>query len=289
MPKSLATYGIIGDPVKHSLSPLMHNAAFKALGVDAVYKLFPLKEEELTDFFAELHERNSTIFGLNVTVPYKEKVIEYLDKLSPFAQRVMAVNTIVINKERRLIGYNTDGPGFLSHLMELQFDVHGKRVAILGAGGTARSMIAVLCLIEKRPEVIKVYNRTPENLLQLIADLGSRIDLSIVEPVTSVDDLDIEIADLLVNTTSLGMKPSDPILVDESLLHSNLLVYDVVYSPQTTKLLEMAQNKGAQIANGLGMLFFQGVLAFQHWANVELPEEVKLLMKESLIRGLPAK
>src|SRR3989338_9118446 len=116
-----AIYGIIGFPLEHSLSPVMHNAAFTELGVDAEYKLFPLQEEALGDFFADLREKDSPIFGLNVTVPYKEAVIKYLDIISPFAQKVNAVNTIVISSERTLTGFNTDGPGFLTHLAELGF------------------------------------------------------------------------------------------------------------------------------------------------------------------------
>ncbi len=280
------TYGIIGYPLKSSLSPLMHNTAFKELGVDAVYKIFSLKEDQFPDFFSDLREKTNPIFGLNVTVPYKEKVISYLDTLSPFAEKVMAVNTIVINKERRLIGYNTDGPGFLSHLTELKFDTKGKRVVMLGAGGTARAILAVLCLLPNRPEGIKIYNRTPENLDRLIEDLSTRIDLSIVETVNSVDDLNIELADFLINTTSLGMKEGDQCLINEELFHSNLLVYDVIYNPPETKFLKMARKRGAKTVNGLGMLFYQGVLAFQHWSNIQLDERVKAKMRESLTKGL---
>ena len=122
MAKSTTTYGIIGYPVEHSLSPLMHNAAFKALGIKATYKLFPLQEEELDQFFKDLREEGSPIFGLNVTVPYKEKVMEYLDGVSLFAKKAMSVNTIVISPERKMTGYNTDGPGFLAHLAELKFN-----------------------------------------------------------------------------------------------------------------------------------------------------------------------
>ena len=209
-------YGIIGFPLEHSLSPVMHNTAFKELGVDAEYKLFPLQEEELGDFFADLREKDSPIFGLNVTVPYKEAVIKYLDVLSPFAQKVNAVNTIVISPERKLTGFNTDGPGFLTHLIELGFQTGGKRVAILGAGGTTRAIVAVLCLLPERPASIKIYNRTRENLGQLLGDLGKRLDVSIVQPADSIDDLDIAMANLLINTTSVGLKANDPGLVDEN-------------------------------------------------------------------------
>lgn len=280
-----AVYGIIGYPVAHSLSPLMHNAAFKELGVDAVYKLFPLQESELDKFFVDLHKLSSPIFGLNVTVPYKEAVLKYLDNITPLAQKIKAVNTIVITKERKLLGYNTDAPGFLAHLVELQFNTRDKRIAILGAGGSARAILAVLCMIPERPDSIKIYNRTPERLDNLLEDLGARIDTSIVEPVTSIDDLDIPGADLLINTTSVGLKPEDPGLVDEELIHRKLLVYDLVYNPPLTPLLKMAKARGARVANGLGMLYYQGVLAFQRWANVQLDDDVKLKMRRALEKG----
>lgn len=284
-----AVYGIIGYPVAHSLSPLMHNTAFKELGVDAVYKLFPLKENELDIFFTELRTPSSPIFGLNVTVPYKEAVLKYLDNITPFAQKIMAVNTIVINKERKLLGYNTDAPGFLAHLVELQFNTRDKRIAVMGSGGSARAILAVLCMIPERPDSIKIYNRTPERLDNLLEDLSARIDTSIVEPVADIDDLDIPEADLLINTTSVGLKLEDPSLVDEELLHRKLLVYDLVYNPPLTPLLKMAKARGARVANGLGMLYYQGVLAFQHWANVLLDDDVKQKMREALEKGVKAR
>lgn len=286
MRRPQSTYGIIGYPVKHSLSPLMHNTAFEELGFDAAYELFPLKEEELDSFFQDLRNKNSPIFGLNVTVPYKEKVVQYLDNLSPFAKRAMSVNTICVAKDRKLTGYNTDGPGFLAHLTELQFNPAGKRIAILGAGGTTRAIITVLCLLPEQPESIRIYNRTLSTAEHLIADLGQRIDVSRVKIVSSIDDLNIEVADLLINTTSVGLKEGDSCLVDEELLHSNMIVYDVIYNPAETALLKMAKAKGAQTANGLGMLFYQGILSFQRWADVQLDDAVKEKMREKLEAGI---
>jgi shikimate dehydrogenase len=279
-------YGIIGYPVAHSLSPLLHNTAFRELGVDAEYKLFPLKEEELDGFFHDLRSPECPIFGLNVTVPYKEKVIPYLDSVTPLAQRIMAVNTIVVTSDRRLIGHNTDAPGFLSHLVELQFNARGKKIAMLGAGGSARAILAVLCMIPERPESIKLYNRTAARADELLDDLQTRIDTGIIELAASMDDLDIPSADMLVNTTSVGMKSGDLCPVDEGLLHPGLLVYDLVYNPAQTPLLKMAKKKGARTANGLGMLYYQGVLAFQHWANMQLDDDVKFKIRQALESGL---
>ncbi len=281
-----ALYGIIGNPIKHSLSPLMHNAAFKALDVEAEYKLFPLEEVELDEFFNDLHKEECPIFGLNVTVPYKEKAVQYMDSLSPLAKSIGAINTVVVTKKRKLVGHNTDAPGFIAHITELGIETADKKIAILGAGGSARAILATLCMITERPKWIKLYNRTASRMDYLLTDLGDRINLDIVQPVTSVDDLEIREADILINTTSVGLKPTDDILVDDSLLHPDLFVYDLIYNPKETLLLKMAREAGAKTANGLGMLFFQGVLSFQHWADVQLDDETKDIMRQSLKDGL---
>ena len=286
MAERITTYGLVGYPLGHSLSPLMHNAAFKALNVKAAYELFPLKEEELESFFRDLKKPDSPIFGLNVTVPYKEKVIKHLDGLNPYAQKVSAVNTIVIDPKRKLIGYNTDGPGFLAHLTELKFPTKDKRVALLGAGGAARAVLSVLCMMGERPGQIKVYDSEPGKAQELIADLGRHLDCRAVQAVSSIDDLNIELADLLINATPVGMRADDIPLIDEEALHKDLCVYDLIYNPAQTALLNMAKKKGARTANGLGMLFYQGVLALQHWAGIELQEGVKAKMQKALNEGL---
>lgn len=275
-----AVYGIVGHPVKHSLSPCMHNAAFEELGVPATYQLFDIPPDELNSFFEDLKKEGSPIFGLNVTVPYKEEVLAYLDSLAPLAQKIMAVNTIVVGKKRNLIGYNTDAPGFMSHLAELGFNPTDKNVAILGAGGSSRAIIATLCMVPERPQSIILYNRTPERSQALLEDLGQRMDISLIKPVESIDDLGLSETDLLINTTSVGMNDED-CLVEKELLHSQMLVYDLVYN-KDTQLLKWAKEVGAETANGLGMLYYQGVLAFQHWADIQLDEKVKLTMRNAL-------
>ncbi|MBF0512081.1 MAG: shikimate dehydrogenase [Candidatus Omnitrophica bacterium] len=279
-----AIYGIIGNPVNHSLSPLLHNAAFKALKVNAVYKLFPLEDlQELKLFMEDLKEENNPIFGLNVTVPYKEDVLPFLDSVDPLADKIGAVNTLVIDHARKIRGFNTDGPGFLSHLTELGFNPQDKRIAILGAGGTTRAIVSVLCLMPHKPERICLYNRTRSHAEHLIKELGQKMDIGCVHIVDEPEDLNIELADLLINTTNVGMKPQDPLLIDTKALHKEMLVYDVIYSPRETKLLAQARQRGAQTANGLGMLFFQGVLAFRHWSDgVELNDRIKEIMRKSL-------
>ena len=260
----------------------MQNAAFKEMGVDAVYKTFPLEEDELPAFMEELRGEANPIFGFNVTVPYKETIVQYMDSLSPLVEKIQAVNTVLVTPQRKLIGYNTDAPGFMAHMSELNYSVEGKNIAILGAGGSARAIVAVLCLLAEKPNEIKIYNRTSSRMDQMLEDLGQRIDMSCVTPVISIDDLDLSSADMLINTTSVGLNSEDPCLVDSDLIHSKMFVYDLIYNPAETILLKMAKLQDAKTANGLGMLFYQGVLSLQHWAGVQLEQHVKNVMREAL-------
>ncbi|MBF0504565.1 MAG: shikimate dehydrogenase [Candidatus Omnitrophica bacterium] len=278
-----AIYGIIGCPVHHSLSPVMQNAAFQVLDVNAVYKLFPLSDtDELKLFMEDLKEENNPIFGLNVTVPYKEKVIPFLNSVDPLAQKIGAVNTIVIDHNRRMHGFNTDGPGFLSHLEELKFDLDGKTVVVLGAGGTARAIISVLCLLPKGPGRIIIHNRTRAHAEALLEEITNKMKTNIVAIAPDLQGLNIASADLLINTTNVGMKTGDPLLIDPDLIHADMFVYDVIYSPSETEFLKAARRQGARTANGLGMLFYQGVLALSHWSGEELDEDVKKIMRKTL-------
>jgi len=279
-------FGLIGFPLGHSLSPVMHNTAFEGMGIEASYELFPLEQEKLDDFFIDLKKRSSSIAGLNVTIPHKENVIKYLDTLSPFAQKVMAVNTIAITAERKLGGDNTDGPGFLTHLTELGVVTGNKRIAVIGAGGAARGIISVLCLVPERPESIRIYDIDGIRAQNLIADLGGRMDVGPVMICEGIEELNIEVSDILINATPVGMKSSDPLLVDPKLIHPGLFVYDLIYNPARTKLLEVAESRGAQTSNGLGMLFYQGILAFQHWTNLELEYTIKNKVWEKLNEAL---
>ena len=195
---SKAIYGLIGYPLGHSLSPVIHNTAFKELNLAAEYVLFQLKKEELEPFFKDLHNDDSPIFGLNVTIPYKENVVPFLNAVDPFAEKVGAVNTIVITKDRKLVGYNTDGPGFLAHLTDLGFNPGGKRISIIGAGGAAKALISVFSLIADRPESVLVYDIDQVKAAHLISDLGKRLDTHHIKVVKSLDDLNIELADLLI-------------------------------------------------------------------------------------------
>ena len=272
-------YGLIGYPVGHSLSPLMHNAAFAYLKINAQYKLFPLKESEIKVFLTSLKKEN--ISGLNVTVPYKEKVIPFLASVSKEAELIGAVNTIKVCGDR-LEGFNTDGAGFIKHLSEdLNFNPLNKAIAIIGAGGASRAVSVFLC--SNAPKAVSIFDVDKDKLSVLIDHLKANFKNVLVTAVDSISRLNIEKSDLLVNETPIGMKESDPILVDEKFIHKDLLVYDLIYNPAETKLLRLAREKGARVSNGLGMLLYQGMLAFEIWTGQIAPKEV---MRKALMEGL---
>ena len=272
-------YGLIGYPVTHSISPLMHNAAFKHFAINAEYKLFEIKPEGLEDFVSSLHRYNSG--GLNVTIPHKEKVIPLLDRVSPEAELFGAVNTIRIGAQG-LEGFNTDGKGFLTHLThDLHFNPQGKTIALLGAGGAAKAV--VVSLAQSKPKKIAIFDVDTEKAKALVGHLRVNFRETAFTVADSVEGLSIEQSQLLVNATPVGMKAGDPCLVDEKLLHKDLLVYDVIYNPKETKLLKVAHAKGARTSNGLGMLLYQGVAAFEIWTGKPAPVE---LMRRALEEGV---
>lgn len=263
-------YGLIGYPVKHSLSPAMHNAAFSHLNINAKYELFEVKPEGLEGFLHSLGDRN--ISGLNVTVPHKEKVMPFLNNLSEQARLIGAVNTIKVS-DNKLDGFNTDGEGFFKHLtQDLKFNPEGKIIAIIGAGGAAKAVCVYLS--KQKPKAISIYDINKEKLSALAGHLKSNFKDANIKAVNSIEELDIGNCDLLVNATPIGMKETDPILVNEKFIHPDLLVYDLIYNPSQTKLLKLAEGKGAKISNGLGMLLYQGIAAFEIWTGQKAPVEI---------------
>lgn len=268
-------YGLIGYPVSHSLSPLMHNAAFSHLKINAEYKLFSLKEEEIPGFLKSLDEKN--IFGLNVTFPYKERIIPFLSQVSEEARLIGAVNTIKISP-KGLEGYNTDGAGFLKHLtLDLEFVPQGKNVSIIGAGGASRAISVYLC--SEKVNEITIFDIDSLRLSALVCYLKEKFKEVNIKAVNSIEGIDLENYHLLINATPIGMKEGDDCLLDQRLIHKNLLVYDLVYNPKETKLLKLAKDKGARVSNGLGMLLYQGITAFEIWMGIKAPKEE---MREAL-------
>ncbi len=278
---SSQTYGLIGYPVKHSLSPAMHNAAFASLSINAEYKLFELSVHELEPFMLALAK--SEIRGINVTVPYKEKVIPYLYIISDEARLIGAVNTIKVT-DGRLQGYNTDGEGFIAHLkQEAGFNPREKNIAVLGAGGAAKAI--AVCLAKENPSRISLYDIDTKKAQDLASHIIDNVGFSRCQAVDSTAGLQLGAADCLINATPVGMKADDPCLIDKNDLHNELFVYDVIYNPQETRLLALAKSRGCRTSNGLGMLLHQGMLAFQIWTGQKAPLEIMVdALKNALLK-----
>lgn len=273
--------GVMADPVAHSMSPPMHNRAFAVRGLDMVYVPLHVKPEALGAAVEAIRALN--LVGVNVTIPHKVAIVQHLDTLSEHARFVGAVNTVV-NRDGVLEGHNTDGAGFVRSLRkEAQFEPRGRRLLIVGAGGAAQA-IAVQLALEGAAELV-VANRTVEKAVQL-AELveqagGSARAVALSELTADV----VAACDAIVHTTSWGMAPDNevPPIVPTEMLHPNLLVCDIVYTPRETSLLRAARERGCAVLPGLGMLVEQAALAFELWTGVEAPVEA---MRETLERAL---
>lgn len=265
--------GLFGFPVKHSFSPAMHNAAFSFLGLDYVYIPFQVAPENLSTAISALQSLGIT--GVNITVPHKQKVIPFLDEISPEAKLIGAVNT-VINTKGRLCGYNTDGDGFLRSLKEeLDFTPEKKTVLILGAGGAARA-VAVGLVLAGAKEIL-LTNRTLQRAEKLAYFMAENTQAQVRAVSWSMRNIAevVEKADLIVQTTSVGMYPQEACIeFPFELLRSEQAVYDLVYNPRLTMFLKRAKASGARTAGGLGMLLYQGASAFELWTGVKAPIEV---------------
>ena len=262
---------VVANPIKHSISPFIHNSAFEATNTNGVYLAWEVDEAELAETVANI--RRCQMYGINLSMPYKEQVIPYLDQLSEEACLIGAVNTVV-NREGTLIGYNTDGKGFFKSLPS--FKISRKRLVLLGAGGAAKAILAQAILdgvsqisifvrsssMEKtRPYLEKIQNTT-----------GFRVDLLALEDVQELQD-SITQADLLVNATSVGMDGFSQPIPTSIVLPEKLLVADVIYQPFETPFLKWARNQGNQSINGLGMLLYQAAEAFELWTGKEMPTD----------------
>lgn len=262
---------VVANPIKHSISPFIHNQAFEATHTNGVYVAWEVETTDLAETVANI--RRYQMFGINLSMPYKEQVIPYLDQLSEEACLIGAVNTVV-NREGTLIGYNTDGKGFFKSLPS--FKISRKRMILLGAGGAAKAILAQAILdgvsqisvfvrsssMEKtRPYLEKIQNAT-----------GFRVDLFALEDVQDLQD-SITQADLLVNATSVGMDGSSQPIPTSIVLPEKLMVADVIYQPFETPFLKWARNQGNQSINGLGMLLYQAAEAFELWTGKEMPTD----------------
>ena len=270
--------GLIGDPVGHSMSPVMHNAAFREMGLDYLYLPFRVKKEDVGKAIDGMRALNFR--GLNVTIPHKVAVIPLLDVLDPLAEKIGAVNTIV-NDDGKLTGYNTDAGGFLHALLAKGIKPEGKNVVIIGAGGVSRA--ASFVLADRKARLV-ILNRVEE--LDWAKELAGHITQTFGQKVDALE-LNRENlsgvlgkADILVNATSVGMSPKiseTPVAAD--LLRPGLVVYDIVYNPIETRLLKEVEAAGAKTISGLDMFVWQGALAFEMWTGQKAP--VELMKKEA--------
>jgi shikimate dehydrogenase len=262
-------YGIFGYPIGHSLSPLMHNTAFSHHGIEAVYLPFavhPAHIEIAVKSIAALQ-----MGGVNVTIPHKQAVLTWMDELSPEARLIGAVNTIHL-RDGRLHGYNTDGTGFLRALEEVDCAVAGRTIMLLGAGGAARSIAVQLCLSGIGRLLLANRTRTrAEDLAAFLKQTNPHADISVVTMGESSLAAQLLDTDIIVNATSIGMHPHDPLLLPSTALSPQHLVCDIVYRPLQTPLLRAAAQQGARTVDGLGMLLHQGAKAFEIWTGYAFP------------------
>jgi shikimate dehydrogenase len=282
--------GVIGDPIAHSRSPIFHNAALDFCGIPARYARLHVPPESLEAILRAFPEAG--FLGANVTIPHKTAALACVDEADSYAKAAGSVNTIVV-KEGKLLGFNTDGPGLVRAIREeFNAEVRDLRVLVLGAGGGAGRAIAVQCAMEGCERLV-LANRTLEKASELARELtpffSSEKSTGAGERILAIPfeeealRRELRHTDLLINATSLGMKPTDPSVVPATALNPDILVYDTVYAGGTSRLLEDAAASGARGANGLGMLLHQGAMSFEIWFNRSAPLEE---MRRALHSGL---
>lgn len=266
--------GLLGSPISHSISPMMHNEAFRLLGLDYVYLAFDVNEEQMPQAMNGLRSLNAR--GFNVTMPCKNKAATLCDKLSPAADIIGAVNTIV-NDNGILTGHITDGLGYMRSLKEQGLNMEGKKMSILGAGGAATAIFVQAALdgvseisIFSRPG--NHFNHAKGVIDKLKAHTACKLHLYDLNDVNRLKQ-EISESALLTNGTSLGMAPNADasIISDPSVFHKDLFVSDIIYNPRKTKFLKLAKEAGCSVSNGLGMLLYQGAEAFKLWTGTEMP------------------
>ena len=271
--------GLLGSPVAHSKSPLMHNEAFRLLRLDYVYLCFDVKEDSLKTAFEGLKKLN--VAGFNCTMPDKTAICELLDDLSPAAKMIGAVNTVV-NENGRYIGHNTDGIGYMQSVKDAGFDIKGETMTLLGAGGAASSIFVQAALDGvKKINLFRIKDRFWEKAEKMVDMVNSNTDCDAKLIELGNDDIlneAISNSKILTNATSVGMAPNTDncIVKDFSVFNENLIVSDVIYNPMETKLLKIAKEHGCPTFNGIYMLLYQGAEAFKLFTGKDMPvEEIK--------------
>ncbi len=269
---------LLGSPVTHSISPLMHNESFRLLGLDYVYLCFDVKEDTLEEAVRGL--RHTGIRGFNLTMPNKNTIVQLADRLSLSVQLIGAANTIV-NDNGILTAYNTDGYGFMQSVKDAGHEITGKTMTLMGIGGAAAAICAQAALdgvkkihIFARP-TSRFWNRTEEMIKKIHQKTACTVILHENGDLPALKKA-LEESALLVNATSVGMAPhtGNSIIEDASLLTPHLAVGDIIYNPRETKLLSMARERGCPTFNGMYMLLYQGAEAFKLWTGREMPVDV---------------
>lgn len=272
--------GIIGYPVEHSFSPKMHNFISEMLNNDYIYSAWRVRPEDLEAAVNGIRALN--IAGINVTAPHKAEVMKYIDEVSEQARLLGSVNTVV-NRNGRLCGYNTDAEGFCAALKSAGIEAADKKILIIGAGGVVKPTI--IRLIQEKPREITVVNRTKSKVMALAEAIKDRTGFGIL---TEVKD---KAFDIVINTTSAGMEPQlDKLPIDEleefddlSFINENTAVVDMIYNPDETLFLREAKKRGAKKAiNGLGMLIYQGIIAYELFTGSKLPENISEVIKKEV-------
>ena len=270
---STTLVGLFGWPVSHSISPQMHNAAFMAHQMNWRYLAFAVPPDQVPEAVAALPALG--LRGVNVTVPHKQAVMPHLQHWTPAAEAIGAVNTIIVEKDGQLSGDNTDGAGFIADLQAHNVDPAGKRALVIGAGGSSRAV--VYGLADAGVKSVKILNRTVERAVELAAAMQSYFPESRIDSAAFPDDVtgSAQDADLIVNCTSLGMEPHIEGLPweDNVEFREDQIVYDLVYNPAMTRLLQLASTDGATAIGGLGMLVYQGAIAWEKWTHESAPVE----------------
>jgi len=251
----MKNYLVIGNPIEHSLSPKLHNYWIKTNNINAKYEKQKLKEDEIENIILKVKEKK--IHGINVTVPFKKKVISFLDRLSLEANKTQSVNTIYL-KDDKIVGHNTDIKGFELSIKNLKYNIIGKKVMILGAGGVVPSII--LALSNMRVSEIIISNRTKKKAEEL---------KNLFKNLKIVDWGEIPKFDIIINATSVGLNKNDEMNLDFSNVGRDKLFYDVIYNPKETNFLETGKKLGNEIANGKLMFVYQAFLAFNLWHGVQ--------------------
>lgn len=259
-------YGLIGNPLSKSLSPFLHNQFYKMNDLNNIYQTFEIDLDKLNDAVESL--KILGIKGFNITIPFKEKIIEYLDEIDPLAERINAINTVKI-ENGKVIGYNTDGIGFIKSLEANNIDIENKNILVLGAGGGSRAIS--YSLLEKNIEKLYITNRTSNRGIKLANELKRYYkDKDISFTGFNLSELNKLEIDIVVNTTSVGMYPdieNSPIVLNG--FSDDIILYDLIYKPLETKFLKEGKELGYKTINGIGMLYYQAIESQKIWLDKE--------------------